>query len=250
VTRHAENLFERFSRVVKSNVNQALQSMEDPEKILETAVTDMQGDLVKVRQSYAEVLATQRRLQTQIDQQNEVADEWYKRASLAVEKGDDELAKEALNRRQAAVDKSSDLNQQLATMTGNVDKLYDSVKSLEAKITEAKDQKEQLIARARAAKTTSQVNEMLSDVSATGSAGAFDRMKEKVESLETKAEVSAGMLPAGERKGSLEDRFKALESGSAVDDELAKLKGSRSLPEAGGSAVDKELEAMKSKLKE
>lgn len=254
VVLHSDNLFDRFVRVAKSNVNKVLQGMEDPEKVLDQAVEEMQGDLIKVRQSYAEVLATQRRIQTQKDQQDEIAGEWYRRAELAVEKGDDGLAKEALTRRQAAVQKADDLQQQLNSMSANVDKLFDSVKALEEKIAQAKDEKEQLIARARTAKTTAQVNEMLSDVGSSSGAGAFDRMKEKVESLETRAEVSAGLLPDSTREGSLEDRFKQLESGNAVDDELAMLKGKKALPPSGGSSggdsLDKELEAMRKKLKE
>lgn len=243
-----ENLFDRFSRVVKSNVNQVLQGMEDPEKVLDQAVDEMQQDLIKVRQSYAEVLATQRRTMSQKEQEDKIAAEWYRRAELAVEKGDDELAKEALNRRQAAVDKASGLQSQIESMTANVEKLFDSVKMLEDKITEAKGEKEQLIARSRTAKTTAKVNDMLSDVGSTSAASAFDRMKEKVEMLETKAEVSQGMLPGGATGQSVEDKFKALESGSAVDDELAALKGKKALPQS--SAVDDELAAMRKKLKE
>jgi len=254
-----DNLFERFVRVAKSNVNSVLQGMEDPEKVLDQAVEEMQGDLIKVRQSYAEVLATQRRIATQKEQQDELAQEWYRRAELAVEKGDDALAKEALNRRQTIVQKATDLQNQLDNMAGNVDKLFDSVKNLEEKIAQAKDEKEQLIARARTAKTTAQVNEMLSDVGSSSAAGAFDRMKEKVETLETRAEVSAGMLPEGGAPGSLEDKFKQLEAGSAVDDELAKMKGAKALPAGGdaaggsggkGDSLDKELEAMRKKLKD
>jgi phage shock protein A len=211
---------------------------------------DMQGDLIRVRQSYAEVLATQRRLSTQKEQADQVSQEWYRRAELAVEKGDDELAKEALTRRQASVTKATDLQKQIDGMAVSVDKLFESVKALEEKIARAKDEKEQLIARARTAKTTAQVNEMLSDVTSASGAGAFDRMKEKVEMLETRAEVSAGLLPEATTKGSLEDRFKQLESGTAVDDELARLKGSKALPAGGKSALDDELEAMRRKLKE
>lgn len=254
LVRYSDNLFDRFTRVVKSNVNNVIQSMEDPEKVLDQAVDEMQSDLIKVRQSYAEVLATQRRISSQKDQQDEIAQEWYRRAELAVEKGDDALAKEALTRRQAAVQKGSELQAQTDGMSNNVEKLFDSVKSLEEKIGQAKGEKEQLIARARTAKTTASVNEMLSDVGSSSGAGAFDRMKEKVEMLETKAEVSQGMLPESSAPGSLEDRFKALESGSAVDDELAKMKGGKSLPPAGGSsggdALDKELEAMRKKMKD
>merc|ERR1719411_249439 len=193
---------------------------------------------------------------TQKEQNDKVAAEWYRRAELAVSKGDDALAKEALTRRQTAVSKSSDLEAQISGMTANVDRLFDSVKALEEKITSAKEEKEALIARARTAQTTAKVNEMLSDVGQSSGAGAFDRMKEKVESLETRAEVSQGMLPDAGGPGSLEDRFKQLESGNAVDDELAALKGKKALPAgapAGApakSSLDAELEAMRAKMKQ
>jgi len=245
-----DNLFDRFVRVTKANVNKMIQSIEDPEKVLDQAVDEMQADLITVRQSYAEVLATQRRLATQKEQQDQMGQEWYRRAELAVEKGDDVLAKEALSRRQTCVTKANDLGAQIEQMSGNVERLLDSVKALEEKITQAKDEKEQLIARARTAQTTAKVNDMLSDVGSGSGSGAFDRMKEKVETLETKAEVSAGMLSSPNAPGSLEDRFKQLESGNAVDDELAALKGKKALPSGGGSALDQELEAMRQKLKE
>lgn len=132
-------------------------------------------------------------------------------------------------RRQTALDKATEIKNGLETVEANVQKLFESVKALEEKIIMARDEKEQLIARARTAQTTNKVNEMLSYGSATGSTGAFDRMKEKVEALETRAEVSQGLLPAGQKSG-LEERFKALESRGAVDEELARLKGARSLP--------------------
>lgn len=224
------NMIERFARVATSNIKKVLQSIEDPEKVMDQAVDEMQSDLIKVKQSYAQVLATQRRLTSQKDEAESMAATWYRRAEFAVEKGDDHLAKEALTRRQPFVDKAEDLEGQIGAMEGNVDRLFDSIKTLEEKIQQSRDEKEQLIARARAAKTTNQVNEMLSDVGTSGALNAFNRMKEKVDILETRAEVSDGMLALRAGKGSLEERFKALESGSRVDDELAKLKGSKALP--------------------
>lgn len=225
-----ESLFERFVRVIKANVNSLLQSLEDPEMVLNQSLDEMQIDLINVRQAYAEVLATQRRQRSRMEQAINLADEWYQRASLAVEKGDDALAEEALRRRQTSLDKAGDVKAGLDALQDNVDKLFESVRALEEKIIMARDEKEQLIARARTAKTTSKVNEMLSDVAATGSAGAFDRMKDKVEILETRAEVSQGLLPQASQRSGLEDRFKALEGSGAIDEELARLKGARSLP--------------------
>jgi hypothetical protein len=74
---------------------------EDPEKILDQAVADMQGDLIRLRQAAAEVTASQKKMQNKYEQAAATADDWYRRAELALSKGDEELAKEALTRRKA-----------------------------------------------------------------------------------------------------------------------------------------------------
>ena len=187
-------------------------------------MTDLQKDLTTIRQSYAEVMATQKRMQRQKDQADQLADEWYRRAQLALEKSDDELAREALSRKQQQVDASASLDEQIAVQTDSLSKLYDSMTQLESKIAEAKSMKDQYIARARTAKTATKVNDMLSDVGAgSTSMDAFERMKEKVEMLESQAEVS-GQLQFGASTADMESKFKALEAGSSVDDELSKMK--------------------------
>ena len=217
------SMFDRFKRVAEANINNVLGKMEDPEKVLNQAVEDLQKDLVTIRQSYAEVMATQKRQQRQKDQADQLADEWYRRAQLALEKSDDELAREALSRKQQQVDASSALDEQIAVQSDSLSKLYDSMTALESKISEARSMKDQYIARARTAKTATKVNDMLSNVGGSNSMEAFERMKEKVEMLETQAEVS-GQLQFGAGTADMESRFKELESGSAVDDELAKMK--------------------------
>jgi len=227
------NLFDRFTRVAKANLNNLLQKLEDPEKVLGQAVEDLQKDLIKIRQSYAEVMATQKRMQRQRDQAAQMADEWYKRAQLALEKEDEELAREALTRKSQHDDQVANFDAQISTQTDSLNKLYESMQTLENKIEEAKSTKDQYVARARTAKTATKVNDMLSSVTGTTSMDAFDRMKEKVEMLETQAEV-AGELTAGTATSiSSEQKFKALEAGSKVDDELAKLKAMKALPPSG-----------------
>jgi phage shock protein A len=194
--------------------------------------------LVKIRQSYAEVTATQRRLLKQKEQADAVAMDWYKRAQLALEKGNDELAKEALTRRQMALDEAATLQSQVSLQTASIDKLYDGMQILEKKILEAKSKKEQMVARARTAQASQKVNEVSAEMGVMGA-------------------LSAG--------SDIEQQFKLLEAGSSVDDELAKMKqnlltgssssssssstttSSTSTSSASGSAppVDDELERLK-----
>jgi len=246
------NIADRFFRVAKANINDLLNKVEDPEKVLEQAVTDMQQDLVKVRQSYAEVTASCKRMEKQRDQALALSKEWYQRAELALAKDDDELAREALTRRQTQQETADGISMQLEAQQDALAKLYESMQALEAKISEAKAKKDQLVARARAAKTSAQVNDMLSNVGGDKGLDAFNRMEEKVDALESKAEVSRA-LSGGVTDMSLEDKFKALEGNSKVDDELAKMKGnllggtSTSTPSLN-PAVDDELAQMKKGL--
>jgi len=248
------NLFDRFTRVAKSNINSVLKTLEDPEKIMNQALEDMQTDLVKVRQSYAEITATQRRLLKQKEQADALAEDWYKRAQLALSKGEEGLAKEALTRRQQQLETAEGLRIQIDMQANAVDKLYEGMQALEAKILESKSKKEQMVARARTAQSTQKVNDMLGGITGKTSMDAFKRMEEKVEALEAAAEVSAEMgsfdgkaLP-GSSAGSVEAQFKLLEASSSVDQELEAMKkmlGSTSSASKKSEAVDDELERLK-----
>ena len=107
------NMGERFARLVKSNVNQALSSMEDPEKVLTQAVEDMQKDLIKVRQAYAEVSASTKRMGEQCRVAEAESEKWFSRAQLALERGEDDLAREALTRRQQQTEMAASLKEQI-----------------------------------------------------------------------------------------------------------------------------------------
>jgi phage shock protein A len=217
--------------------------------------------LVQIRQSYAEVTATQRRLLKQKEQCDAMANDWYARAQMALQKGNEGLAKEALSRRQQQIDQSANLQAQIDSQAASIDKLYEGMQMIEKKILESKSKKEQMVARARTAQSTQKVNDMITGISGKTSMDAFTRMEEKVEALEAAAEVSAemgslnGNLLPGTEASSLEAQFRALEASSSVDAELAKLKGllGASSSASGGSSnvgsknqeVDDELAKLK-----
>lgn len=194
------NMFNRFVKVVSSNINNVISNLEDPEKILDQAVTDMQKDLVKVRQSYAEISATQKRSLKQRETANSLAADWYKRAQLALEKGDEALAREALSRRQLQTEISESLSKNIKLQEDAIEKLYSSMMALQEKIEDAKREKDMMIARAKTAKTAVQVNDMLNTVTGSTSMDAFERMKAKVESLEAQAEVAGELAASSQGK--------------------------------------------------
>lgn len=221
-------LLNRIWQVIRANISHLVSQAEDPEKILEQAVLEMQEDLIQLRQAVAQAIATQKRTERQQAQAQSQADEWYRRAQLALQKDDELLAREALSRRQTYLETAKTLQTQLDQQVTIVDQLKRNMIVLESKLTEAKAKKDMYIARARSAKVSQNLNEMMGRMGSNGAAAAFERMEEKVLQLEAQASAAADLST-----GSLDQQFAALESGGSVDEELAALKAqlaSESLP--------------------
>ena len=218
-------LFDRIGRVVRANLNDMVSKAEDPEKMLEQSITDMQEDLVQLRQGVAQAIAAQKRTEQQYNQSQGEASKWERNARLAIEKGDDTLARQALERKKTYAETANTLKVQLDSQKGQLDTLKRSLIALESKISEAKTKKDMLKARISAAKAQEQLQSTVGRLGNNNAMAAFERMEEKVMLQEARAQA------AGELVGNdLESQFAALEAGSGVDDELAALKAQMSLP--------------------
>lgn len=222
-------LLDRLLRVVRTSLNDALNGAEDPEKFLEQTVTDMQSDLLLVRQNIAMAIAAQKRSERQHDQAKIQAQEYYNRAQSALEKGNDTLAREALERRQRYLETTQNLAKQLHQQQESVQKLKANMQTLAAKVDQIRTQKDMYIARARSAKASQKLNEMMNHVND----GAFDHIEDKILTMEANAAAAAelGQLSSDP----LEKKFTAWESGTApgenpVDSELAAMKARLQLP--------------------
>ena len=211
--------FDRLSRLLRANLNDLVSKAEDPAKILDQSLMDMQGDLVKLRQAVATAIASQKRIQNQADQAESQSDTWYKRAETALKKGEESLAREALSRRKTYVDTATALKAQLSSQAGQVETLKKSLLALEAKIAEAKTKKDMLKARSQAAKAQEQLQSAVSGLGTNSSMAAFERMEEKVLEQEARSQAAAELAGAD-----LESQFAALEGSDDVDDELAALR--------------------------
>jgi len=219
------SLFDRISRVLRANVNDLVSKAEDPEKILEQAVIDMQEDLVQLRQAVARVIAEQKRSEQQYNLNQEEANKWQQRAQLAIAKGDETLAREALVRKKNHADTAATFKTQLEQQTTQVDTLKRSLVALESKIQEAKTKKTMLQARSQAAKATEQLQNTLGNMSTSSATSAFERMENKVIEAEARSQA------AGEIGGTnLEQQFAQLEGGDEIDSELAQLKAALNPP--------------------
>jgi len=212
-------LLERISRLFRANLNAFVSDAEDPIKILDQSVFDMQEDLVKLRQAVAMAIASQKRLENQADQAKQQIKNWFTRAELALKKGEDDLAREALTRKKTFQETYESLSNQFQTQNSQVEKLKKSLLLLERKIAEARTKKDMLKARAQAAKAQQQIQSAVGDLGSKSAMAAFERMEDKVEALE--ASGQAALELAGE---DLESKFASLEEGDEIDNELEILR--------------------------
>ena len=212
-------LLDRLSRLLKANLNAFVSDAEDPIKILDQSVADMQEDLIKLRQAVAMAIASQKRLESQASQAKDQIRNWFLRAELAVKKGEDDLAREALSRKKTFQETFESLSTQFQTQNGQVEKLKKSLLLLERKIAEARTKKDMLKARAQAAKAQQQIQSAVGDLGSKSAMAAFERMEDKVEALE--ASGQAALELAGD---DLESKFAALEGGDDIEKELEILR--------------------------
>jgi phage shock protein A len=248
-------IFERIGRVIKANVNDMISNAEDPEKVLEQTIIDMKDDLVKMRQAVAQAIAAQKRTEQQYLINQKEADKWQQRAQLALTKGEEGLAREALMKKKSYLDAATTLKLQLDQQSSQVEGLRRNLVGLESKISEAATKKNMLKARLSAAKANEQLQNTIGTLSTSSSMAAFERMEEKVLQMEAVSQAAGELAGMGE-----DNQWAALESGSDVDDELAAMKAQLSgssptqqvLPASDSSptdsAVDSELEELRRQL--
>ncbi len=213
-------LIDRMQRVIRANLNSFMSSANDPEKRMEAVVMEMQDNLLQLRQAVAQAIATQKRTQRQEAQAQLTVEEWYRRAQMALQQGNELLAREALTKRRAYQEQLSTLSTQIEQQKTLVDKLKQDMRTLELKIAEVKTKKDMYIARARSAEASYKLQEMLSGVSSSNQLNAFERMEEKVSQLEAQTETIA-LLDTDE----LQQRFASLESSNGIEAELTAMKG-------------------------
>ena len=216
------SVFSRMSTVFKANVNDALTKAEDPEKVLNQITIEMNEQLVDTKQKVAAAIADEKRLQRQYQETAEQAKGWEEKATIAVEKERDDLAREALARRNEAQQLADEYKIQWDKQRQAVDQLKEHLRSLELKIGEAGRKKNLLIARQKRANAQKQIHETMAGMKDSGAFDTFDRMEQKVGDMEARADAAAEM--ADFERDPLEDEFAALEKNDNVDDDLAALK--------------------------
>ncbi len=222
-------IFDRLSTLIKSNLNDLISSAENPEKMLNQIIVDMRNQLAKAKQQVAASIADEKRLKDQADAEFKLADDWDRRAMLAVNEGRDDLAKQALLRGQEHLEHGQQLAATWETHRMETEKLKQSLRDLNDKIEEAKRKKNLLVARQRRAQAQQRIQETMSSLSEKSAFEAFSRMEERIETNERQIKAAA----------EIEDEF----TGDTLQRDFKQLEGS-----AAAVSVDSRLLALKQKM--
>ncbi len=238
-------IFDRFSQLLKSNMNDLISKAEDPEKMLTQILDDMRTQLVKAKQQVAVAIADEKRLRDQADAEYKQAQDWERRAMLAVQEGRDDLAKQALVRHAEHLAHGQQYEQTWESQRSESEKLKNSLRDLNDKIEEAKRKKNLLLARQRRAEAQARISQTMSGMSDNSAFDAFARMEEKITANERQLQAAQEIDEefSGDR---LAGEFKQLErssGGATADSQLLQLKQRMGMLSAGAPAATRQLAA-------
>ncbi|MEI7893982.1 MAG: PspA/IM30 family protein [Myxococcales bacterium] len=216
-------IFSRLAQLIQSNLNDMISRSEDPEKMLNQIVLDMNSQLVEAKKQVAASIADEKRLAKQFEQEQANAAEWERRAMLAIRAGNEELAKEALARKREHDDLTTSFKDQWDKQRNAVDQLKRALRMLNEKIEEAKRKKNVLIARKKRAEAQKAIQETMHGLRDQSAFDTFAKMEGRIDQMEAEAEAQSDL--AEEYSGdALASQFQNLERSHSAEEDLLALK--------------------------
>jgi phage shock protein A len=213
------SVFTRFRDIVSSNINAMLDRAEDPEKMIKLMIREMEDTLIELKSACAGVIAGRKKLQRRRDDIAERIALWSQRAELAVSKGRDDLAREALIEKRRFTEIGDTLDSDISEHTGLIKQYQADIGELEAKLTTAKEKKRILIQRHKKAANKNRAQEDIRRMDSADTMARFEHLESRIDRMEAEADlVNYG------RKAAAEDQFAGLSADDDIEKELANLK--------------------------
>ena len=216
------SIFNRVNDVIQSNIAAMLDKAEDPEKLLNLMLSEMQEALNECRSTAAALLCEEKALKRQIAQKQKDLTSWQTKAELAVAKNRDDLAKSALVEKQRVDEQIVAKNTQLNTLKESIEKITADCERLQQKMAQAKSKQAQLIKRHDIVAAREKVNMQLHSDNVANALSRFEMIEQKVEGIE--AQVDAYELTNTAQ--STAEQIESLVKNEKIDAELARLKAS------------------------
>ena len=216
-------LLERVSTLVRANLNDLVDKAEDPEKMIKQVILDMENQLLQVKTQVAISIADQHVLEKKLHENEENARQWVRRAEMAVDKKDENLARAALERSMSYKSMTESFRQQVEDQKTQVENLKTALLKLQQKLAEAASKKDVLIAQHRRSRALGKATDAGAAIGSDSHGAAFERMKSKVQHTEAAAHAKAELLADDD----VESKFAALEKQDEIERLLAELKAKR-----------------------
>ncbi|OBR67329.1 hypothetical protein A7K91_19105 [Paenibacillus oryzae] len=218
------SIFQRLFRIGKSNVNAALDHLEDPVKMIDQVLRELDEDIEKVTSAVTTQIAVEKRFERELNEANEVIAKRDAQARQALASGNESLAREALADKKRYSDKQVAAQASYDRAKATADKLRTQLQEMKARVQEMKTQKSTLVAQAEAAKAQERINKTMSGIGNNDLGATFNRMEERIRQMHDQADAAYELANEGK---SLDSKFDELEKSgrdTELDDELAALK--------------------------
>ena len=221
----------RIFNLFRATTSDLLDKAEDPEKMIKQMISDLESQKKKAKEQMTEALALQKRLERDTEKEHQEAEKWEQKAILAVQNEKDDLAKEALTRKNEHLRRALDFEKQLEMHQNNADSLKESYQTMEDKIDEIKRKQGLLSVKQKQAEAQEKIYKTIEGLGDTsGIMDTIERAEEKVENLQARAEAYQEISMESDQE-SLEKKFKELEHESSdMEIELLELKKRAALP--------------------
>ena len=224
-------IFTRFRDIISSNINAILDKAEDPEKLIKLMIREMEDTLVEIKAACAGAMASSKKVQRQLDALHERIRYWEEKAEIAVKKGRDDLAREALIEKRRFTNRLDGLESEFSEHNLLIEQYQDHIRQLEDKLKSARDKQRLLVQRHIHASRKRQAQEEIRRVDSSEAMLKFDELENRIERMEAEADlVNFG------KKTALEAEFDVLGVDEEIEKELQALKTPPSKPEDAQSA--------------
>ena len=217
-------LLERVSTLIRANLNDMVDRAEDPEKMIKQVILDMENKYLQVKTQVAVSIADQHILEKKQHEQEDTAKDWMRKAELAVEKSQDDLARAALDRYQTAQRLTQSFQEQVNDQKAQVETLKSALVKLEQKLDEAKSKREVLLARHRRSIALDKAAKAQVALGENSKSGSFDRLQDRVHHTEATASAEVDLLT-----DDVADKLNRLDRDSEVERLLSDLKARKGL---------------------
>ena len=212
-------IFTRMRDIVSSNINAMLDRAEDPEKLVRLMIQEMEDTLVEVKASCAGAMATKKKVERQLEAVRGRIQLWSDRAEMAVDKGRDDLAREALLEKKKYQDRVKSLEEELGHCDSLINQYQEDIMQLEEKLAGVREKQRILVQRHIHAQSKKRSQYDIRKADTSDALIRFEQFENRIERMESEADlVNFG------RKGTLEDEFSRLHSDEEVESELEQLK--------------------------